>query len=114
MTTIDAPRQRLAPITAIAPICQFSPCTKNSSEANAAPAHAKPASRPFLSAVRSATAPSSGSSTAESRVEKVTRYDGSEPGATGSPSTLIRLSTAAFSAILMMYGANITVPTVVT
>jgi hypothetical protein len=34
-------------------------------------------------------------------VEKVTRYDGSEPGATDRPRTLTRPSTAAFSAMLI-------------
>jgi hypothetical protein len=67
-----------------------------------------------LLAVRSATAPRIGSSTAERMVENVTRYDGSAPGAIDRPSTLIRSSTAARSATLMTYGANITVPTVVT
>src|SRR5688572_10761081 len=114
LKTIEAPRHRLAPITATAPISQLSPLQKNSSDAKAAPTQANPASRPFLLAVRSATAPRIGSSIAERIVENVTRYDGRDPGATDSPSTLIRSSTAAFLATSMMYGANMTVPTVVT
>ncbi len=47
-------------------------------------------------------------------VENVTRYDGSDPGATASPSTLIRLSTAASFAMAMRYGASSTVAMVVT
>ncbi len=111
-------------MTATAPICQLLPEQKNSSAANAAPVQAKPASRPFLFSTRSATAPSSGSSTAERIVEKVRMYDGSAPGAIDSPSTLRswwqeRSSSptkpqAACSATVMRYGANSTVATVVT
>ena len=81
------------------PSCQLSPVTKNSSAAAAAPAQANPARRSFFREVRSATAPSSGRSTAESRVEAVIVYDGRAPGAIDSPSTWIRSSTAASLAI---------------
>ena len=53
-------------------------------------------------AVRSAIGPIRGSTIAEMIVEMVTRYDGSEPGATEIPIREIRLSTAASLAIAMM------------
>ena len=74
---------------------------KNSRAAASAPAHAKPPSSCRLWEVRSATAPSSGSSTAERRVEAVIVNEGSAPGATETPSTEMRSSTAASSAIAM-------------
>ena len=73
-----------------APSCQLSPVTKNSSAAAAEPTQANPASSCFFFSVRSATAPSSGSSSAEMTVEAVITNDGSAPGATESPSTEIR------------------------
>ncbi len=91
---------------ATTPSSQLSPVRKNSIAADAAPTQAKPASRSFLRAVRSATAPSSGSSSAESSVEAVMVNDGSAPGATERPSTSIRPSTAASSRTAIRYGAN--------
>ena len=126
LNTAEAPRHRLAPITAIAPICQLPSVQKNSSAAKPAPTQANPASRPFLLAVRSATAPSSGSSTADRIVENVMMYDGSAPGAIERPRTLrswvhfrflsgsLMNPQAACSATVMRYGANSTVATVVT
>ena len=102
MKTADAAKQRLATRNATTPSCQLSPVTKNSTAAAADPAQAKPASRSFLRAVRSATAPSRGSRTAEMMVEAVMMNGGSEPGEIEMPSTEMRLSTAAFSAISLM------------
>ena len=99
MNTAAAPRHRLATMNEATPSCQLSPVTKNSIAAAAAPTQANPASRSFFRAVRSATAPSRGRSTAESRVEAVIVYDGRAPGAMDRPSTWIRLSTAASLAI---------------
>ena len=88
---------------------------KKISAAKAEPVHANPASRPFLLAVRSATAPRNGSSTAEKIVVIVMSQKNSEPGATLRPSTSTRSSgPAAFSASPMKYGPNMTVPMVVT
>jgi hypothetical protein len=102
LTTVEAAKQRLATRNAMTPSCQLSPSTKKSRDAAAAPAHAKPASRSFLRAVRSATAPSSGSRMAEMIVEAVMMNGGSDPGAIEIPSTSIRLLTAASSAISLM------------
>jgi hypothetical protein len=102
LKTAEAPKHRLATRKATAPSCQLSPVTKNSSAAAADPAQAKPASRSFFRAVRSATAPRSGRSTAEMIVEAVMMNGGSDPGAIAMPSTSIRLSTAASSAISLM------------
>ena len=82
-----------------APSCQLSPLMKKSSAAKKAPVQAKPASRSFLRSVRSATAPRSGSSTAEMSVEVVMTNAGRAPGSTWRPSTDTRSSTAASSAI---------------
>ena len=102
LKTADAAKQRLATRKDAAPSCQLSPVTKKSTAADAAPAQAKPASRSFLREVRSATAPRSGSSTAEMIVEAVMMKAGNAPGAIAMPSTEIRPSTAASSATALM------------
>ena len=101
LTTAEAAKHRLARMKVIAPNCQLSPVMKKSSAAKNDPAQAKPASRSFLRDVRSATAPSTGRTNAESRVEKVMTYAGSAPGAIDRPSTETRSSTAASSAMAM-------------
>ncbi len=55
-----------------APSCQLSPVTVNMADAATAPVHANPASRCLFLAVRSARAPTTGSSRADSSVEAVT------------------------------------------
>jgi hypothetical protein len=108
LTTVEAPKSRFATRNDRAPSCQLSPATKNRSAANAAPDQAKPASRSFFRAVRSASAPTTGRTSAESSVEAVITNDGSAPGATERPSTSIRSSTAASFATSMRYGAKST------
>ncbi len=63
----------LAVTTAKAPICQFSPCMKNSSDPQAAPAQAKTAMCRFLWADRSTIAPTTGSTNALAMVAKLVR-----------------------------------------
>ena len=101
-TTSEAPRKMLARKKPKAPICQFDPVAKKMSDPESAPSQAKTARRRFLLAVRSAMGPMSGRTTAEMIVEMVTRYDGSEPGATEMPISEIRLSIAASLAMAMM------------
>ena len=121
LTTIDAPRQRLAADhrdRADLPVLALHE-EQQRGERRAGPREA--GEQPFLSAVRSATAPSSGSSTAETRVEKRDEVQRQRTGGDRQPehadlvvSSSVTNPQAAFSAIYVMYGANITVAIVVT
>jgi hypothetical protein len=106
------------------PRTQFEPATRNIDAALAAPAQANPANMCRLRDVRSAIAPTIGSSTADKSVAKVTAYGATEPAATGIPSTssvprhgssgVPGCPQAAVSAIAVRYGPNRTAPVVVT
>jgi hypothetical protein len=58
---------------ATAPICQASPCMKNSRPVQQAPAHANPAMCSFLRLDRSTNAPTTGSRNALVMVAKLVR-----------------------------------------
>ena len=81
---------------------QLSPVARKISAAKPEPVQAKSPSRPFLLAVRSAYAPSGGSSSAERIVDRVISQKNSEPGGRLSdPSSNRPPSPTAFSARLM-------------
>ncbi len=63
------------------------PVTSAIAQAATEPAQANRASRVRLRPDRSATAPTTGSTSAESSVVTVIAYSASDPGATGTPST---------------------------
>src|SRR5688572_16268752 len=114
LMTPAAPKHRLPITIPTAASTQLSPVAKKIRAAKNAPVQAKNASMPFLFAVRSAKAPSGGSSSADRIVEAVISQKNREPGGMEKgPMSKRPFSPTAFSARLMKYGPKKTVPMVV-